>query len=102
MQEKPRDLFNRVFGVSSSSEQDANEKRIRQSVLDSVLEQYRCFTSVNSPLGSASKSKIKDHLDRVREYEGEPSAPDLQTKEFKYLHLQITSMAAQLTQEEKE
>ena len=82
MQEKPRDLFNRVFGVfSSSSEQDANEKRIRQSVLDSVLEQYRYFTSVNSPLGSASKSKIKDHLDRVREYERRAfSAPDLQTK----------------------
>ena len=70
MQEKPRDLFNRVFGVfSKADEQDANQKRIRRSVLDSVLDQYKFFTGKNSPLGSSSKAKIKDHLDRVREYE---------------------------------
>ena len=85
MQEKPRDLFNRVFGVfSSSTEKDANENRVKQSVLDSVLEQYKYFTSPNSPLGSASKSKIKDHLDRVREYERRAfSSPDLQTQGIK-------------------
>ncbi len=67
MQEKPRDLFDRVFG--SLSDQENNSKRLKRSVLDSVLEQYRFFTGSNSPLGAASKGRIKDHLDRVREFE---------------------------------
>ncbi len=70
MQEKPRDLFERVFGtLSGPSDQKNNNKRLKRSVLDSVLEQYRFFTGSNSPLGSASKGRIKDHLDRVREFE---------------------------------
>ena len=70
MQEKPRDLFERVFGTfSGSSDQENNNKRLKRSVLDSVLEQYRFFTGSNSPLGSDSKGRIKDHLDRVREFE---------------------------------
>ena len=70
MQEKPRDLFDRVFGsLSSASDQENNTKRLKKSVLDSVLEQYRFFTGSNSPLGAASKGRIKDHLDRVREFE---------------------------------
>lgn len=70
MQEKPRDLFDRVFGsLSSASDQENNTKRLQRSVLDSVLEQYRFFTGSNSPLGAASKGRIKDHLDRVREFE---------------------------------
>ena len=70
MQEKPRDLFDRVFGsLSSTSDQENNTKRLKKSVLDSVLEQYRFFTGSNSPLGAASKGRIKDHLDRVREFE---------------------------------
>ena len=70
MQEKPRDLFERVFGtLSGPSDQENNNKRLKKSVLDSVLEQYRFFTGSNSPLGSASKGRIKDHLDRVREFE---------------------------------
>lgn len=70
MQEKPRDLFERVFGtLSGPSDQENNNKRLKRSVLDSVLEQYRFFTGSNSPLGSASKGRIKDHLDRVREFE---------------------------------
>ncbi|MEC7861375.1 MAG: DUF1552 domain-containing protein [Verrucomicrobiota bacterium] len=70
MQEKPRDLFDRVFGsLSSASDQENNTKRLQRSVLDSVLEQYRFLTGSNSPLGAASKGRIKDHLDRVREFE---------------------------------
>ena len=70
MQEKPRDLFDRVFGsFSDSSDQENNNKRLKRSVLDSVLEQYRFFTGSNSPLGASSKGRIKDHLDRVREFE---------------------------------
>ena len=70
MQEKPRDLFERVFGtLSGPSDQENNNKRLKKSVLDSVLEQYRFFTGSNSPLGSDSKGRIKDHFDRVREFE---------------------------------
>jgi hypothetical protein len=62
MQEKPRDLFQRVFG----SVRRQGQKR---SVLDSVVEQYTFFSGENSPLGAASKARIADHLDRIREYE---------------------------------
>ena len=70
MQEKPRDLFERVFGtVNISGEDSFHRRRMRRSVLDSVVEQYRQLTKSSSPLGSASKAKVADHLDRVREYE---------------------------------
>ena len=68
MQETPRDLFERVFGTLGD-ESDAAEKRLNRSVLDSVVGQYRILTRKDSPLGAASRSRIKDHLDRVREYE---------------------------------
>ena len=70
MQEKPRDLFERVFGkVQTEGKGDVRSERLKRSVLDSVVDQYRYFTGANSPLGSASKSRVKDHLDRIREYE---------------------------------
>ena len=70
MQEKPRDLFDRVFGVlTNTNDGDARNQRLKRSVLDSVVDQYRFYTGPNSPLGTASKSRIKDHLDRIREFE---------------------------------
>ncbi len=71
MQEKPRDLFERVFGAIAVANdgRDAREERLKRSVLDSMVDQYRRFIGPNSPLGSASKSRVKDHLDRIREYE---------------------------------
>ena len=70
MQEKPRDLFDRVFGtINVGDEQDATKQRLKRSVLDSVVGQYRFYTGPNSPLGSASKARVKDHLDRIREFE---------------------------------
>jgi len=70
MQEKPRDLFDRVFGtVAGLNDTDARAQRLNQSVLDSVVGQYRYYIGPNSPLGTASKSRIKDHLDRIREFE---------------------------------
>ncbi|MBW3599483.1 MAG: DUF1552 domain-containing protein [Planctomycetes bacterium] len=68
MQEKPLDLFQRVFG-SSSPAGSARSQRLRRSVLDSVVEQAKFYTGSNSPLGTASKARLADHLDRVREYE---------------------------------
>lgn len=62
MQEKPRDLFERVFG-------SVRRQGLRRSVLDSVVQQYKFYTGQNSPLGAASKARIADHLDRIREYE---------------------------------
>lgn len=70
MQEKPRDLFDRVFGVvNSGTDGDARKQRLKCSVLDSVVDQYKFYTGANSPLGSASKTRVAEHLERIREYE---------------------------------
>lgn len=70
IQEKPRDLFDRVFGrIETAGDQDARKQRLRRSVLDAVVDQYKFYTGSNSPLGSASRGRVADHLDRIREYE---------------------------------
>lgn len=70
MMEKPKDVFTRVFGnVAIETGNDFDTDRMKLSVLDSVVDQYRYFTGNNSPLGSTSKSRMADHLDRIREYE---------------------------------
>jgi hypothetical protein len=71
MQEKPRDLFDRVFGAitSAAGDDDVRRARMRRSVLDSVVDQYKFYTGANSPLGAASRARVADHLDRIREYE---------------------------------
>lgn len=71
MQEKPRDLFERVFGSISLSEDgtDLRKRRLKRSVLDSVITDYRFYTGSNSPLGAVSKARVADHLDRIREFE---------------------------------
>lgn len=71
MQERPRDLFDRVFGslAKVGDDNDVRSERLRRSVLDSVVDQYRFYTSPNSPLGSASRARVSDHLERIREFE---------------------------------
>jgi len=70
IQERPRHLFDRVFGtVAGADDKDARTQRLRRSVLDSVVEDYRFYTSDNSPLGTASKARVAEHLERVREFE---------------------------------
>ena len=70
MQEKPRELFDRVFGtISLGDGTDGRHRRLRRSVLDSVLDQYRSLTGKNSTLGAGSRARIADHLDRIREFE---------------------------------
>ena len=70
MQEKPRDLFDRVFGtVGLADDADARRQRLRRSVLDTVVDQYRFYTGANSPLGATSRARVADHLERIREYE---------------------------------
>jgi len=68
MQETPRGLFERVFGSIESHESE-RDRRIRHSVLDSVVDQYKSLSGANSPLGSASRVKMTEHLERIREYE---------------------------------
>ncbi|MFK8113498.1 MAG: DUF1552 domain-containing protein [Rubripirellula sp.] len=71
MQERPRDLFDRVFGslALTSDDKDVRKQRLRRSVLDSVVDQYKFYTGDNSPLGSASRARVADHLERIREFE---------------------------------
>lgn len=70
MQERPRDVFDRVFGaIAQGDVPNPRQLRLKRSVLDSVVDEYRFFTSSNSPLGAASRARITDHLERIREYE---------------------------------
>ncbi|MEX0793608.1 MAG: DUF1552 domain-containing protein [Pirellulaceae bacterium] len=70
MQERPRDLFNRLFGTTSSPEDaDPRRRRLSQSVLDSVVEQSKFYTGGRSPLGKSSRTRLEEHFDRIREYE---------------------------------
>ena len=70
--ERPTDLFDRIFGSGLPDTNDPDdEKRLRQkrSILDSVLPQYQHMMSDASNLGQASRSRIADHLDNIREHE---------------------------------
>ena len=71
MQERPRDLFERVFGAiaSSGDETDLRRARLSRSVLDAIVDQYKFYTGSASPLGTTSRTRIADHLERIRELE---------------------------------
>jgi len=75
MQEKPREVFDRVFGTFPTRDEDsadpeaARRARLKRSVLDSTVDQYKFYTGRNSPLGAASRARVADHLDRIREFE---------------------------------
>jgi hypothetical protein len=70
MQEEPRDVFERVFGnVPGTDEGDPRRMRLKRSILDSTMDQYHYYTGPNSPLGAASRARVAEHLDRIREYE---------------------------------
>lgn len=71
MQESPRDLFERVFGSVDVNDdgKDARRTRLKRSVLDTVVDEYKFYQGSNSPLGSTSKARVAEHLERIREYE---------------------------------
>lgn len=95
MQEKPRDVFDRVFGsiAAAGGSGDAQRQRLKRSVLDTVVDQYKYYSGTNSPLGATSKARVVEHLERIREYEQRAfamkgkvaGAPDL-PEESKLLH----------------
>ena len=70
--ERPEDLFDRIFGKGLPDIDDPDaEKRLRQkrSILDAVLPQYQHLMSDAGNLGTASRARIADHLDNIREHE---------------------------------
>lgn len=74
MQERPRQIFERVFGAvqvdqGNKTEKELRRERLKRSVLDSTVEQYKYYTGKASPLSAASRARVADHLDRIREYE---------------------------------
>ena len=71
IQERPRELFDRVFGkvLLSDASPDERRQRLQRSMLDSVVGQYLYYTGANSPLGAQSRARVADHLDRIREFE---------------------------------
>lgn len=80
MQEQPRELFERVFGTMPVTDNsDPRRQRQRRSVLDSVVDQYRFYTGRRSPLGAASRARVAEHLERIREYEQRAFAMNRQT-----------------------
>ena len=74
MQESPGALFARVFGAAAGTDGrgaplDPRRRRLARSVLDAVAEQSKFLAGPRGPLGAASRERLADHLDRVREYE---------------------------------
>jgi hypothetical protein len=70
---RPSRLFARLFGepVPSATEDPfvARNARIKRSILDTVLEEYKFAIGDRSYLGAESKSKLKIHLDGIRNVE---------------------------------
>ena len=71
---KPIDLFNAIFGVNEAVVWDSPLDEVRaarqhNSVLDSVMEQYRHIKSEASPYSAGVKAQIADHLELVRSLE---------------------------------
>lgn len=81
MQERPRDVFDRVFGSLYEEGEDPRRLRQRRSVLDAVMEQYEHFTGARSPLGEASRARVGEHFERIREYEQRAFAQSEQQRE---------------------
>ena len=65
MQESPRHLFDRVFGAISlaGDDKDARRRRLKRSVLDSGVDQYRYFTM---PWGVGSNGRLVFHAPPVQ------------------------------------
>jgi len=85
---RPSKVFDRLFGSYNAEVTDPTdlnleiEKRIRRSVLDSVVEQANSLTGSNSYLGKESKDKIGAHLEAIRGVEKELIDADLADAEL--------------------
>jgi len=68
MENNPRNVFERLFGASDSTDKNVQAKvrKANASVLDSLVEQVSGF---NRGLGSSDKQKLAEYLDAVRDSE---------------------------------
>lgn len=69
---RPSRLFAQLFGepdVGTGDPDPARSARIKRSILDTVLEEYRFAIGERSYLGAASKAKLQIHLDGIRNVE---------------------------------
>ncbi|MEM1022421.1 MAG: DUF1552 domain-containing protein [Myxococcota bacterium] len=85
---RPSQVFDQVFGQigggggsgggGSDPEVEAQrrELRLRRSVLDTVMDQVRSLQGGASPLGPASKAKLDQHLQSIREIETQLAPAD--------------------------
>jgi len=84
---RPSEVFDQVFGQigggtggggGSDPELEAQrrELRLRRSVLDTVMDQVRSLKGGASPLGPASKAKLDQHLQSIREIETQLAPAD--------------------------
>lgn len=72
--DRPEQLFERLFGTlpgpeSNEDPAEVRRKRYERSVLDAVVAQYQHYRSDASNLGPASRRRIANHLERIRELE---------------------------------
>ncbi|MGB5413729.1 MAG: DUF1552 domain-containing protein, partial [Polyangiales bacterium] len=72
---RPLDVFDAIFGsfmppdTGGLSPEERRDIRYRNSVLDSVVEQYQELSSERSPYSLGVRALIADHLDLVRSLE---------------------------------
>jgi len=90
---RPSKVFDDIFGSispgnmgSSTDLSIVKELRIRQSVLDSVKDDYKHITGPNSYLGQESKNRINNHFETIRAIEkslieGDLAASDIEQGE---------------------
>ncbi len=86
---RPSKVFDQLFGNYNPDDGGSGvdleleiEKRIRSSVLDSVVDQANSLTGPNSYLGKDSKDKINAHLETIRSIEKELLEGDLADSEI--------------------
>ena len=75
----PHNLFEAIFGAPTVREPDDSPEATRaarhhNSVLDSVLDQYRHITGERSGYSAGVRAQIADHLDLVRQLERRASS----------------------------
>jgi hypothetical protein len=89
---RPSRLFARLFGESTPgvTADLPRDARIKRSILDTVLEEYKFAIGDRSYLGADSKAKLKIHLDGIRNVEQRliptetalmPAAPQCQPRQ---------------------
>ncbi|HJK98741.1 MAG TPA: DUF1552 domain-containing protein, partial [Polyangiaceae bacterium LLY-WYZ-14_1] len=67
---QPTAVFDRLFGGSGAPAPEGGvSDRLRRSVLDTVLDDYRHLTGDAGGLGVESRARIHEHLERLRELE---------------------------------